>query len=184
MNNSDRIIRMKTVLARTGLSRSTLYRKIADGLCRVSFLSASTVRDGGSPPSIAGLLIQRPTGRTGPSDAHDRRALAASGEGTAKYQAACFFAFPNLPVITFCPLRRKSRWSDQCCIIRTRSSQTRRAYRGGPRYHQTYHQHASIRWSETAPYGISIPRKTAENPPFPALPETLWERILVTPTAR
>lgn len=31
MNSSDRIIRMKTVLARTGLSRSTLYRKIAEG---------------------------------------------------------------------------------------------------------------------------------------------------------
>ena len=31
MNNPDRIIRMKTVLARTGLSRSTLYRKIAEG---------------------------------------------------------------------------------------------------------------------------------------------------------
>lgn len=31
MNNPDRIIRMKTVLARTGLSRSTLYRKMADG---------------------------------------------------------------------------------------------------------------------------------------------------------
>lgn len=31
MTNSDRIIRLKTVLARTGLSRSTLYRKIADG---------------------------------------------------------------------------------------------------------------------------------------------------------
>jgi prophage regulatory protein len=31
MNNPDRIIRLKTVLARTGLSRSTLYRKIADG---------------------------------------------------------------------------------------------------------------------------------------------------------
>ncbi|WP_188063825.1 helix-turn-helix transcriptional regulator [Sphingobium sp. KCTC 72723] len=31
MNNVDRIIRLKTVLARTGLSRSTLYRKIADG---------------------------------------------------------------------------------------------------------------------------------------------------------
>ena len=28
---SDRIIRMKTVLARTGLSRSTIYRKIAEG---------------------------------------------------------------------------------------------------------------------------------------------------------
>ncbi|SES13462.1 helix-turn-helix transcriptional regulator [Sphingobium sp. YR768] len=31
MTNSDRIIRLKTVLARTGLSRSTVYRKIADG---------------------------------------------------------------------------------------------------------------------------------------------------------
>lgn len=28
---SDRIIRLKTVLARTGLSRSTIYRKIAEG---------------------------------------------------------------------------------------------------------------------------------------------------------
>ena len=27
----DRIIRMKTVLVRTGLSRSTIYRKIAEG---------------------------------------------------------------------------------------------------------------------------------------------------------
>jgi prophage regulatory protein len=31
MSNPDRIIRLKTVLARTGLSRSTLYRKMADG---------------------------------------------------------------------------------------------------------------------------------------------------------
>lgn len=31
MNYPDRIIRLKTVLARTGLSRSTLYRKIAEG---------------------------------------------------------------------------------------------------------------------------------------------------------
>ncbi|WP_342657280.1 AlpA family phage regulatory protein [Sphingomonas sp. NY01] len=31
MQNLDRIIRLRTVLARTGLSRSTLYRKIADG---------------------------------------------------------------------------------------------------------------------------------------------------------
>jgi prophage regulatory protein len=31
MNNSDRIIRMKTVLARTGLSRTTLYRKMNEG---------------------------------------------------------------------------------------------------------------------------------------------------------
>ena len=31
MSNSDKIIRLKTVLARTGLSRSTIYRKIAEG---------------------------------------------------------------------------------------------------------------------------------------------------------
>ncbi|NCN86020.1 MAG: AlpA family phage regulatory protein [Sphingomonadales bacterium] len=31
MSNHERIIRLKTVLARTGLSRSTLYRKIAEG---------------------------------------------------------------------------------------------------------------------------------------------------------
>ena len=31
MREPERIIRMKTVLARTGLSRSTIYRKIAEG---------------------------------------------------------------------------------------------------------------------------------------------------------
>lgn len=31
MSNYERIIRIKTVLDRTGLSRSTLYRKIAEG---------------------------------------------------------------------------------------------------------------------------------------------------------
>jgi prophage regulatory protein len=31
MHQPDRIIRLKTVLSRTGLSRSTVYRKIADG---------------------------------------------------------------------------------------------------------------------------------------------------------
>ncbi len=31
MREKDRIIRLKAVLARTGLSRSTLYRKIGDG---------------------------------------------------------------------------------------------------------------------------------------------------------
>ena len=31
MHTPDRIVRMKTVLARTGLSRSTIYRKIAEG---------------------------------------------------------------------------------------------------------------------------------------------------------
>jgi prophage regulatory protein len=31
MREPDRIIRLKTVLARTGLSRSTIYRKVAEG---------------------------------------------------------------------------------------------------------------------------------------------------------
>lgn len=31
MREPDRIIRLKTVLSRTGLTRSTLYRKIAEG---------------------------------------------------------------------------------------------------------------------------------------------------------
>ena len=31
MREPDRIIRLKTVLARTGLTRSTIYRKIAEG---------------------------------------------------------------------------------------------------------------------------------------------------------
>lgn len=31
MREPERIIRMKTVLARTGLSRSTIYRKISEG---------------------------------------------------------------------------------------------------------------------------------------------------------
>lgn len=31
MSNSEKIIRLRTVLARTGLSRSTLYRKITEG---------------------------------------------------------------------------------------------------------------------------------------------------------
>ncbi len=31
MSNLEKIIRLKTVLARTGLSRSTMYRKITEG---------------------------------------------------------------------------------------------------------------------------------------------------------
>lgn len=31
MSTPDRIVRLKTVLARTGLSRSTMYRKISEG---------------------------------------------------------------------------------------------------------------------------------------------------------
>ena len=37
MINPDRILRLRTVLHRTGLSRSTLYRKIADGTFPAQF---------------------------------------------------------------------------------------------------------------------------------------------------
>jgi prophage regulatory protein len=37
MHQPDRIIRLKTVLSRTGLSRSTIYRKIAEGTFPAQF---------------------------------------------------------------------------------------------------------------------------------------------------
>jgi prophage regulatory protein len=37
MHEPDRIIRLKTVLARTGFSRSTIYRKIAEGTFPAQF---------------------------------------------------------------------------------------------------------------------------------------------------
>lgn len=45
MNATDRILRLPTVLARTELSRSTLYRKIAEGTFRVRSGSVSIVQD-------------------------------------------------------------------------------------------------------------------------------------------
>jgi prophage regulatory protein len=41
MREPDRIIRLKTVLARTGLSRSTIYRKIAEGTFPAQFKISS-----------------------------------------------------------------------------------------------------------------------------------------------
>ena len=37
MRQPDRIVRMKTVLARTGLSKSTIYRKMAEGTFPAQF---------------------------------------------------------------------------------------------------------------------------------------------------
>ena len=37
MREQDRIIRLRTVLTRTGLSRSTIYRKIAEGTFPAQF---------------------------------------------------------------------------------------------------------------------------------------------------
>ncbi|CTQ51395.1 helix-turn-helix transcriptional regulator [Jannaschia donghaensis] len=55
MSDPDRIIRLNTVLDRTGLSRSTIYRKIAEGTFPAQ-LRISV--HGGNPTSTGGLKIQ------------------------------------------------------------------------------------------------------------------------------
>jgi hypothetical protein len=57
MREPDRIIRLKTVLSRTGLSRSTIYRKIAGARSRPSSKSAPTGLGGMNPTSTAGSPI-------------------------------------------------------------------------------------------------------------------------------
>lgn len=58
MNNSDRIIRMKTVLARTGLSRTTLYRKMGEGTFPRQVKISVHGAGWRSSPSTAGLPIR------------------------------------------------------------------------------------------------------------------------------
>ena len=58
MREPDRIVRLKTVLSRTGLSRSTIYRKIADGTFPASSRSAPTAQAGMNPKSTDGSQIQ------------------------------------------------------------------------------------------------------------------------------
>ena len=62
----NRILRLRTVLDRTGLSRTTMYRKIGEGTSRSSCGSASTAPAGAkqrwiagspTPPAIAPLSI-------------------------------------------------------------------------------------------------------------------------------
>jgi hypothetical protein len=57
MREPDRIIRLNTVLSRTGLSRSTLYRKIAEGTFPPKSRSASTGPAGMNRTSTAGSQI-------------------------------------------------------------------------------------------------------------------------------
>ena len=60
MSNLEKIIRIKTVLARTGLSRSTLYRKIAEGTfpCQVKI----SIHGAGWRESSVNRWIADPTG--------------------------------------------------------------------------------------------------------------------------
>jgi hypothetical protein len=57
-DNPDRIVRIKTVLARTGLTRSTLYRKMKEGTFPSKCASASTAQAGANPPSTNGSKIR------------------------------------------------------------------------------------------------------------------------------
>jgi Prophage CP4-57 regulatory protein (AlpA) len=53
MREPDRIVRLKTVLARTGLSRSTIYRKIAEGTFPSQLKISTNGTAGMNPTSTA-----------------------------------------------------------------------------------------------------------------------------------
>lgn len=53
-DSPDHILRLKTVLDRTGLSRSTLYRKMGNGTSPGASSSASAAPGGASPRSKRG----------------------------------------------------------------------------------------------------------------------------------
>ena len=57
MPEPDRIIRLRTVLARTGLSRSTIYRKIAEGTFPPQIRISVNGAAGMNPTSTDGSLI-------------------------------------------------------------------------------------------------------------------------------
>ena len=69
MRQPDRIVRLKTVLARTGLSRSTIYRKMAEGTFPAKF-RISTNGAGWKKSDLAGWSAVpagwRPGGEGGP----------------------------------------------------------------------------------------------------------------------
>jgi prophage regulatory protein len=63
MSSLERIIRVKSVLARTGLSRSTMYRKIAEGTfpCQIKI----SVNGSGWRESAIDRWIDNPAGYRG-----------------------------------------------------------------------------------------------------------------------
>ena len=63
MREPDRIVRLKTVLARTGLSRSTIYRKIAEGTFPAQIKTAFTNLRVGFPDTLNGKEVDVVQGR-------------------------------------------------------------------------------------------------------------------------
>jgi hypothetical protein len=70
MTTNERIIRLKTVLARTGLSRSTVYRKIADGTFLGRCRSARAAPAGMSRPSTNGSMTRQAGSRPVPGQSN------------------------------------------------------------------------------------------------------------------
>lgn len=79
MSNAERIIRLRTVLSRTGLSRTTLYRKMAEGTfprqVRIS------VHGAGWHESAVNRWIADPAGWRAENDDGAPRARTGHGQG-------------------------------------------------------------------------------------------------------
>lgn len=71
MRQPDRIVRLKTVLARTGLSRSTIYRKIAEGTFPAQ-IKISNANGAGWKESDINRWVANPAGWRPPMTTADR----------------------------------------------------------------------------------------------------------------
>jgi prophage regulatory protein len=76
MREPDRIIRLKTVLSRTGLSRSTIYRKITEGTFPAQ-LKIST-NSAGWRESDINRWVADPVGWRAANDNEDRSGKAGA----------------------------------------------------------------------------------------------------------
>ena len=79
MSNSEKIIRLKTVLARTGLSRTTVYRKIAEGTFPHQMKIG--IHGVGWHESAINRWIADPVGYRSDSDVRDADGQAARAQG-------------------------------------------------------------------------------------------------------
>lgn len=79
MSNAERIIRLRTVLSRTGLSRTTLYRKIAEGT--FPHQVKISVHGAGWHESAVNRWIADPAGWQAENDDGAPRERAGHGQG-------------------------------------------------------------------------------------------------------
>ncbi|CAM5533245.1 helix-turn-helix transcriptional regulator [Sphingobium scionense] len=79
MSNAERIIRLDTVRARTGLSRSTIYRKIADGTFPAQL--KISVHGAGWHESAIERWIANPAGYRADNDNPSSQGKAGHGKG-------------------------------------------------------------------------------------------------------